>query len=202
MIKIFSLNKIIYLINNHEDLKPKADAIFVEIQTKNELFLKYTKLINKKNLKEIYFFNKDLKHLFKYFSAMFLIIEAAGGLVKNEKDEYLFIFRNAKWDLPKGKVEKGESIKKAAIREVEEECGISKLTIIKALPPTYHTYFIKEKAVLKRTHWFEMLCDDTSALIPQIEEGITDAQWLTTNKLKKVYKNTFESVKEVLKAGM
>ena len=166
------------------------------------MLLKFNKLANNKKLTEIYFFNGNLQQLFNYFSGMFRIIEAAGGLVKNEKGEYLFIFRNGKWDLPKGKIEKGEGIKTAAIREVEEECGISGLSIIKELPPTYHTYTMEEKAILKCTYWFEMSCDDTSAiLVPQIEEGITAVEWIATKNLKKVFKNTFESIKEVLKSG-
>lgn len=199
MIKIFYLNKLIYLINNQAIFQPKEDAILADIQSADEMLLEFNKLSGKKKLKEIYFFNENLQHLFNYFSGMFRIIEAAGGLVKNEKGEYLFIFRNGKWDLPKGKIEKGEGIKTAAIREVEEECGISGLSIIRELPPTYHTYTIEEKAILKRTYWFEMSCDDTSAiLVPQIEEGITAVEWIATKNLKKVFENTFESVKEVL----
>ncbi|MCE9540576.1 MAG: NUDIX domain-containing protein [Bacteroidetes bacterium] len=202
MIKIFYFNKLIYLINNQAIFKPKEGAILADIQSADEMLLKFNKLAHKKKLYEIYFFNENIQHLFNYFSGMFRLIEAAGGLVKNEKDEYLFIFRNGKWDLPKGKIEKAEGIKTAAIREVEEECGISSLSIIRELPSTYHTYTIEEKIILKRTYWFEMSCDDTSAiLIPQIEEGITDVQWIATKKMKKVFNNTFESVKEVLSAA-
>lgn len=202
MIKIFSSNKIIYLINNQNTFKPKEDAISVSIQSSEEMLLQFNKLVKKKKLNEIYFFNENLQKLFKYFSGMFKIIEAAGGLVKNEKGEYLFIFRNGKWDLPKGKIEKGEGIKVAALREVEEECGISGLSIIKELPTTYHTYIMEEKAILKPTHWFEMNCNNPSTLlVPQIEEGITDVQWIATKKLKKVFDNTFESVKEVLRSA-
>ncbi len=199
MIKIFSLNKTVYLINNRLSFKSKDEAVLVAIETSDEMTLKYGKLVNKKKLKEIYFFHENLEFLFNSFSSMFRIIEAAGGLVKNSKGKYLFIFRNGKWDLPKGKIEKGEGIKTAAIREVEEECGISGLTIIRELPPNFHTYFIKDKAILKRTYWFEMLCDDGSPLVPQAEEGITDAQWIAKSKFEKIYNNTFESIKEVLR---
>jgi 8-oxo-dGTP pyrophosphatase MutT (NUDIX family) len=150
-------------------------------------------------LNEIYFFNPNLENLFDYFSALFHIIEAAGGLVKNKKGEYLFIFRNGKWDLPKGKIEKGESIKTAAIREVQEECGVNELNIVKELSSTYHIYFIEKKAILKRTYWFEMICKDDFKLVPQTEEGITEVKWMDAKKLKQVYDNTFESIKEVLK---
>ena len=202
MIKIFSFNKIIYLINNQGTLEPKEDAMLVHIQSAEQMSSQFNKLVNKKKLKEIYFFNANLQQLFRYFSGLFKTIEAAGGLVKNEKGEYLFILRNGKWDLPKGKIEKGEGIKVAALREVEEECGISGLSITKELLTTYHTYIAEGKAILKPTYWFEMNCDNPSApLVPQLEEGITDAQWMATKKLTEVFSNTFESVKEVLESA-
>lgn len=198
MIKIFSTNKIIYLINSKPLVKFDKEAILVDITSKDELRLTYAELINKKDLNQIYFFNPDIELLFGYFSSLFQVIEAAGGLVRNKKMEWLFIFRNGKWDLPKGKIEKEESIKTAAIREVQEECSIGELTIIKDLPSTYHIYYINEKAILKRTYWFEMTCEDDSELIPQIEEGITEVKWIAAKDLKQVYENTYESVKEVL----
>ena len=198
MIKIFSLDKIIYLLNDRTLFQPKDGAIFSTIRSEEEMRLTYNELINKNNLNEIYFFHENTELLFDYFSSMFRIIEAAGGLVKNAKGNWLFIFRNGKWDLPKGKIEKNESIKTAAIREVEEECGISGLTIKREIPSTYHTYFLEERAILKRTYWFEMLCDDRSKLTPQTEEGITNVKWLNKNDLKQVYDNTYESVKEVI----
>lgn len=199
MIKIFSSDKIIYLINDRSIFRLSEDAVLADIQSKNEMLSQYNKWIKKKNVNKIYFFNEDIKHLFGYFSSMFSVIEAAGGLVKNKKNEWLFIFRKGKWDLPKGKIEKGEGIKTAAIREVKEECGVSKLKIIKELSPTYHTYFIKEKTILKPTYWFEMQCDDTSKLVPQTEEGITEVKWIAKKNLKLVLENTYGSIKEVIK---
>jgi 8-oxo-dGTP pyrophosphatase MutT (NUDIX family) len=199
MIKIFSPNKIIYLISSKPTVKLNKNSIFIEIQSKDELRLKYFEVINKKDLNEIYFYNSSLENLFTFFADQFRLIDAAGGLVKNDDGKWLFIFRNGKWDLPKGKIEKGEAVKKAAIREVEEECGIGKLKIINELPSTYHTYFMNGQEILKRTYWFEMFSDDNNTLTPQIEEGITEVKWIATKDLKQVYDNTFESVKEVLK---
>lgn len=199
MIKIFSPNKIIYLINSRSVAKTDKNATLADISSKDEMRLMYAELVNKKDLQEIYFFNPDPELLFRYFSDQFKIIEAAGGLVRNQKNEFLFIFRNGKWDLPKGKIEKGEKIKTAAVREVEEECGIGELTIIKEITSTYHIYFINETAILKRTYWFEMTCGDDSKLIPQTEEGITEVKWIATKDLKQVYENTYESILEVLK---
>jgi ADP-ribose pyrophosphatase YjhB (NUDIX family) len=199
MIKIFSLNKTIFLVDDKALFKPAESAVLIDISSDKEMRLEYDKLISRNELTEIYFFNESNKRLLNYFSSMFRLIEAAGGLVKNKKNEWLFIFRNGKWDLPKGKIEKGEGIKKAAVREVEEECGIDGLSIVKELPSTYHTYFMEEKIILKRTYWFEMFCDSSSKLIPQAEEGITDVKWIASHNMKQVFDNTFESVKEVLR---
>jgi len=202
MIKIFSINKIIYLVNNPNDFKQREGAVYANIESEDEMRLIHDELVNKNNIREIYFFNKNRELLFGYFTSMFRIIEAAGGLVKNKKGEWLFIFRNGKWDLPKGKIEKKESVKTAAIREVEEECGITELSILKKLSTTYHTYFLEEKQILKPTYWFEMQCNDTSKLKPQTEEGITDVKWLSKNELQQVYDNTYDSIKEVMKEIM
>lgn len=200
MIKVFSLNKIIYLIDNKNLYKPGSKSILEPIASEAEMRKKYEALFRQQDIDEAYFLNDKLENLLTFFSSMFKIIEAAGGLVQNNEGKWLFIFRNGKWDLPKGKIEKGEKIRTAAIREVEEECGISKLWIVKELPSTYHTYFMEEKQVLKRTYWFEMTCADTSALVPQVEEGITDVQWLAKSEFKKVKTNTYESILDVLKA--
>jgi ADP-ribose pyrophosphatase YjhB (NUDIX family) len=199
MVKVFSQNKIIYFIDSQKLYISEQDTILVSIQSQDEMRLMFDELVNKNNLTEIYFFNKDIKLLFSYFKSMFRFIEAAGGLVKNNKNEWLFIFRNGKWDLPKGKVEKNEAINDAAIREVEEECGVTSLSIIRELPSTYHTYFMEEKAILKRTYWFEMFCNDLSVLLPQLEEGITDVKWLSESKFNQVKENTYVSVMEVMK---
>ncbi len=127
------------------------------------------------------------------------MIEAAGGRVHNAKGGLLMIFRNEKWDLPKGKLEKGEVPEEAAVREVEEECGIGKLKIIRALSPTYHTYRHKEQIVLKKTWWYEMSCDDDRKLTPQVEEGITEVKWMKEKEVKKAMTNTFFSIVDVIK---
>lgn len=126
------------------------------------------------------------------------MIKAAGGLVKNEAGEYLFIFRNGKWDLPKGKIEKGESIKEAAVREVEEECGITVSKLGKEICKTYHVYTLKGEVVLKKTYWFKMKCAGSEKLKPQKEEGITDVRWFKKGHVEAIEKNTFPSIMDVL----
>lgn len=116
----------------------------------------------------------------------------------NNKGEYLFIKRLDKWDLPKGKLEKGETITDCAIREVEEECLVSKLQIIKELPKTYHCYSHKGKEILKISYWFLMSCGEFSKMKPQTEEGITELKWIAPENFSEVYNNTYASIKQLL----
>ncbi|MEN8835360.1 MAG: NUDIX domain-containing protein, partial [Polaribacter sp.] len=127
------------------------------------------------------------------------VIPAAGGLVLNDEKSVLFIYRNEVWDLPKGGIEKGESKEIAAIREVEEECGITNLSILKQLPTTYHIYDYKGLN-LKQTFWFLMHSNDTSALTPQLEEGITKVAFLNSKKIKSALLNTYTNIKLVYDA--
>jgi len=134
------------------------------------------------------------------FCAEYTLIEAAGGLVYNSKSQLLMIFRNGKWDLPKGKLEQNENIEECAIREVEEECGVSGLCIVNALQDTYHTYEIKGKRILKRTYWFEMSTNFKGNLMPQTEEGITKVVWVGKQNIAEKLENSFGNIKELLQA--
>ena len=140
---------------------------------------------------------EDLETLKKQFFKHFEPIDAAGGLVRNEQDEILFIFRLGKWDLPKGKVEKGESIQAAAIREVTEETGVDHLKIERAFNPTYHTYEAFGKHFLKTTHWFEMSSHGKQKLIAQTEENITETGWYSKDLIQDKLSNTYPSIKDV-----
>lgn len=128
-------------------------------------------------------------------------IEAAGGYVVNPAGEILLIFRRGKWDLPKGKLDEGENPQEAAIREVEEECGVQKLTITKKLIDTYHCYQQNNLFILKKTHWFVMTTNFKGKLIPQSEEGINKAEWRNPELLANIQNNTYPSIQEVLDAG-
>lgn len=198
MVKVFSSGKIVYLISNYDRFEPKPASIFITVASAKELKDFYLPLLDSKDIKEIWFCNPNSQLLLDWYSSMYKVVEAAGGLVKNAKAEFLFILRHGKWDLPKGKIEKGETVERAAVREVEEECGIGKLKIIKQLPPTYHTYELKGQQILKPSYWFEMSSNDTSNLVPQTEEGITDVRWLKLNDLEMVRNNTYESILDVI----
>jgi hypothetical protein len=154
-------------------------------------------LLKSKNKKILIFEGPVLLNLNK-FSSCFKEIKAAGGLIKSIKNDFLFIYRLQKWDLPKGKIEKGESIKKAAIRECEEECAVTNLKIIKTLAPSFHIYKLNGKWILKKTNWFLMSTNYDGKLKPQKAEGITKVEWINKKSFLKVTKNTYPSVLQVL----
>lgn len=127
----------------------------------------------------------------------FKFIQAAGGIVE-EDGQYLYIKRFDRWDLPKGKLEKGETIRNAAIREVEEECGVRNLRIIKELPCSYHIYLFQNQPALKETFWFLMQSTEKiTNLLPQTEEGITDVQFADKDFLLQPDTRTYSSLKQL-----
>jgi ADP-ribose pyrophosphatase YjhB (NUDIX family) len=141
-------------------------------------------------------YSTDLERDWKLFLKKVELISAAGGLVLNQKEEILFIYRNNVWDLPKGKIERGETIKNAAIREVEEECGIFNIKLIKPLLTTYHIYF-QNGNKLKETYWFLMTSNYDKKLIPQTEEGITEVVFKNEVETKEALKNSYRNIKLV-----
>lgn len=144
---------------------------------------------------------KDVDDEFNRLFVGYTQIIAAGGIVRKEK-KYLFIKRFGKWDIPKGKLEKKENPEIGAIREIEEECGISNPKIEGFICHTYHTYLDtykgKNKLTLKKTYWYAMTYDGDEELKPQVDEGITKAKWFKKSKLDKVRFNTYESILDVI----
>ena len=132
------------------------------------------------------------------FISDFLLIEAAGGLVYNQHNQLLMIFRNGKWDLPKGKMKKKESPELAALREIQEECGVQDLTIKHKLIDTYHTYSLEGKSILKKTYWYKIYTTYSASLIPQLEEGITKVCWVETHEINDKLKNSFGTILQLL----
>ena len=139
---------------------------------------------------------------FAKFCNEFIVIEAAGGLIKNKEGQYLFIYRHDKWDLPKGKLDKGEKTDAAAIRECQEECGIQQIDLKEFLTNTYHIYFYKKGWALKKTYWYLMESEEKN-LTPQLEESITEVAWKYPNEIPEMLSNTYFNIMDVLeKAGL
>jgi 8-oxo-dGTP pyrophosphatase MutT (NUDIX family) len=145
-------------------------------------------------------YHHDIDQLWGDFKDFFRNIEAAGGIVLNSENKILFIHRLGKWDLPKGKIEKGESRELAAVREVEEECGIFDLELKDFINSTYHIYTERDgKKVLKTTYWFEMLYTGNETPKPQIEEGINEVGWKNEEEIaREILPSTFNNIKLIL----
>lgn len=143
---------------------------------------------------------KGIQLLWDLFSKRFKFVQAAGGVVQDERGRLLAIKRLGKWDLPKGKVDKGEAIPEAALREVEEECGIDELKIVQPIAVTWHTYERKGAQHLKRTDWFLMHASSEKALTPETEEDIEEVRWMTPEEVVRMKQETYPSLVKVLEA--
>jgi ADP-ribose pyrophosphatase YjhB (NUDIX family) len=144
-------------------------------------------------------FSDDPESAINLFFSGYDFIEAAGGIVKR-KEKYLFIKRNGFWDIPKGKIEWNESIEDAAIREVEEECGIDGVELEEKLCITYHVYEYNKTPTIKKTYWYKMSYTGDKRVKAQKEEGITKVVWKASDELQKIRKNTFATILEVIDA--
>ncbi|MEQ1554505.1 MAG: NUDIX domain-containing protein [Ferruginibacter sp.] len=200
LLKIFINDKPVYLTNTLTEnliiLTEQKDVLFLQNEKVNaSTFLEN---INKVNISAAIVYGKNFTSLKKDFFAQFKIIEAGGGIVLNESKELLFIFRNGKWDLPKGKIESNETIETCAKREVEEETGVKNLQLKKKIGETYHIYIEKNIPILKISHWFYFTSVNSKNTIPQIEEGITEVKWITTKNIKEPMANTYQNIKEIL----
>jgi 8-oxo-dGTP pyrophosphatase MutT (NUDIX family) len=165
-----------------------------DLEDLKEIISLYNKLTK---IETLYLFHHDIDKLREDFRLCFTFLPAAGGLVKNLKDEYLLIFRRGKWDLPKGKLDRNESFEDAAIREVEEECGIHDLKIVRPLLSTYHTYDLKGELALKKTSWYEMLYKGNEKPIPETSEDIHEVKWVKPDQLEKYLNGSFPAIRDV-----
>lgn len=186
--------------------KPIILTASYQKETDSKVFLlrtvkigKVIKILNQKKVSSIYLIDRDAENLLKYFLKLLPNTIAGGGKVFNLKGEVLFIFRNDKWDLPKGRVEGKESIEETAIREVEEETGVKGLKISKPLPTTYHIFKRNGKHRIKVTYWFEMRTNYKGKLLPQLKEGITKAEWLNEAESIQVLNQSYANIKALIR---
>jgi 8-oxo-dGTP pyrophosphatase MutT (NUDIX family) len=156
--------------------------------------------IEKGEAESIVLYNENFNDLFEMVKSHFRYIEAAGGLVKNNENEYLCMLRLGVWDLPKGKLDKGETPEIAAVREVQEETGLMQVQLTSYICSTWHTYEHKKGIVLKQTYWYHMLAPKNQPIAPQTEENITELRWVSNKELSEVYTNTYPSIIDVIKS--
>ena len=198
MYKVFFNDRTVYFGDDFSKAFVKHKGLFYRYNNIHELSELVGVFEALTEINNLYIFHEDMVELFEEFKACFKVIEAGGGLVMNERGEFLSIFRNGVWDLPKGKLEKGQDFASAALREVEEETGLHGIQIVDPLMSTYHTYILKGKHILKKTRWFEMRYAEKEAPVLQTEEGITDYSWVTPGRTGKIRENSHASILDVL----
>jgi len=197
-ITIYYLSKKIILQQKNQSAENQSFKN-VDVLKKNELLDEFIKFIKNTNIHELILETENIENGLEKFRKLFKCIYAAGGLIEKE-NQYLFIFRLKHWDLPKGKLDAGEGPQEAAIRECEEECGITKLTITKTLEPTYHIYEHKGGYALKKTFWYAMTTEHDGILVPQLEEHIEQVEWFSKAQIQDlVLANSYPAILSVIK---
>jgi 8-oxo-dGTP pyrophosphatase MutT (NUDIX family) len=181
LIKVHFENR--FIIISPEPDRLQKYGLFHKFNDTDELYRLIAEFQADKNLSSLNIYGTDIKHLWRIFRIYFTEVGAAGGLVRHPGGKYLFIERKGKWDLPKGHIEQGESPENCALREVNEECGITGHTIVKQLEPSYHTYSWEGISYLKKTHWFLMDYSGRMISEPQTEEGITRVEWMSPDEI-------------------
>lgn len=193
MYQIFVGDKPIILTTKVE---PETD--FLNIPLKGVVIRKVIQRLSKGDLDHIRLIGKKEDKLLKKFLKLLPNVIAGGGKVYNDDGKILFIKRNNKWDLPKGRIEKKESLEEGAIREVEEETGVKNIKIVKPLATTYHIFKRNGRYRIKITYWFKMKTSYTGELVPEISEGITKVRWFGKKKTKKALENSYANIRQLL----
>lgn len=200
-IKIYFNNKPLFLTDQiDKDIEPYAhhdDAVLMDEFSSPAI----NSIIHEMKAEKIHagiFVHSDLKALQKAIWKKFTIVKAGGGVVLNENNELLVIYRRGKWDLPKGKLDPGEKIEACAVRETAEETGLKNITLKNLLLTTYHTYDESGKHILKESYWFLLRAASNQTLSPQTSEDISLVKWIPLENLEEVLINTYPSIKDVL----
>ena len=193
MYKVFFNQKPIFLTTELVLQTDRTPVMFIKFSSPENI----VKALKSKKTDCLYLYHQKEDKLWMHFLRHFPIVEAAGGLVRHQDGRFLFIYRNGKWDLPKGRIEKNEPIRIAAVREVEEETGVDGLEIVKPLIETFHVFNRNGKYKLKKTFWFEMKTASTVTLTPQLNEGIEQAVWVLEKEIPQKFENAYENIKQV-----
>ena len=200
MYKVFFKDRIICLCNDIAEVSGMQYDYVGAYGGHQDLKAQLNTFFGSDNDKNLFIYHNETYVLYKDFQSYFKFIHAAGGLVRNEKGDNLVIFRRGKWDLPKGKADKGETPEQTAIREVEEECIIQGVAIKRFITSTYHIYNLKKDIVLKKTDWFEMKYTGDQDPQPYEQEDITGFKWLPDDQLNSIESNTYPAILEVFNA--
>jgi 8-oxo-dGTP pyrophosphatase MutT (NUDIX family) len=200
MYKVHFENRFILLSSEPDRLQKYG--LFHKFYDTIELYKIITDFQTNPQFQAINIYGPDIKHIWKIFRIYFTEVYAAGGLVKHPSGKYLFIEKKGKLDLPKGHIEEGEEPEACALREVSEECGIKGHTIVKELPPSYHTYSWEGISYLKKTNWFLMNYDGKMIIEPQLKEGITSVEWLLPDEISKIKSSAWLSLMDLINSSI
>ena len=198
MYKVFFNDRRIYLMDEMPDIEDKEQSYICAFRGREDLEPQLQNFLKSGREADLYVYSPEAGDPFEVFRSCFRNIPAAGGLVKNSRDQYLIIFRRGKWDLPKGKAEPKEISQETALREVQEECGLEGLELGKFLIATYHIYFIGDEAVLKKTDWYLMKYAGHGEPVPLRKESIEKAIWMSHSEVEGISGESYPSIFDVI----
>ena len=188
------------VVKKFENIVPESlvDDVLI-MNTSFEQIDNLLKLMTDKKLKKvhaIFISSCEKKKLIDYLKSKFKVAMAGGGIVEKE-GKLLLIYRKKKWDLPKGKLDAGETIEACALREVAEETGV-KANLETEITAIWHTYISNKKYVLKKTYWYAMICENDEKMEPQKGEGIKKVEWMDMDEVRKSLKDSYRSIRHVV----
>lgn len=197
MYKVFINDRSLVLTDNYSDYSSGYSTLFIHYASKDALFACVDLLKNSNVVKQLVVFNKDLAELWKIFTSNYKVVSAGGGIVVRD-GKVLMIKKNGFWDLPKGKADGKEAIEKTALREVQEECGLNKITLKDKLETTYYIYQENGNSILKETSWFTMTSEAEGPLEADAKEGITEVKWMDSASWEASKSMSYPSVVSLL----
>lgn len=181
--------------------KPGKNTFVAPFNGKKKMIWNYFDLLNKSKADAVVIHAPDVEGLWQEFQNCFKVLEAAGGFVTNDRNEMLVFYRRGFWDMPKGKIDPGETPEIAALREVEEETGVRELVLGQFICHSYHTYIQKDQDILKKTWWYHMRTSQTE-LIPQTEEDIEDIAWVSPQSWLDTQPKVYDNIRDLILEGL
>lgn len=196
---IFYAYKVLHLVSLNELSEAALDHDLLLVEGPEEHFTRAKVLNFFETYNTITLAGESAEELFAQFTSEFLLVRAAGGVVTTPRNEALMIFRNGRWDLPKGHLEPEESLRTCAAREIEEETGVRPTALVRPLGHTWHIYNVYGRWELKQTFWYHFTCEEATKSAPQQEEGITRCEWCSVEEACRRAEQSFPTLRVVMR---